>query len=137
MSNDVHLNNNKHNIVAVDEKCDDKATANNITITPEGLKMYFRMLGWLQELDRQTVFNELLGQLHRLALRIKELRDPCYNILRTHFNIGALAFEQDLFSTDDYSADIITESNNNNSSSESTTICENGSNLNMLSQPHS
>ncbi len=69
-------------------------------MTPDGLNMYFRLLTWLQELDRQTVFSEMLGQLHSLATRIKELRNPLYNILRTHFNIGALVFEQDLFSAE-------------------------------------
>lgn len=71
-----------------------------LEITPLGLKSFFGLLSWCHHLDYETSFFEILGTLQMVAKRIKLTRSPNYNLLRVQYNIGSLAFEKDLFSSD-------------------------------------
>jgi len=84
-------------------------------ITSIGLNGFFSLMQWCHSLDTKKVFNILLEELNKVARRIKDIRQPDYNILRAQYNIPSLVFEKELFSD----ANVIRKSGASSSSSSS------------------
>ena len=74
-----------------------------VELTHVGLKGFFCLLFWCHQHDPSRTFIEILRQLHAVARQIRSVRSADYNILRTQYDIGTLAFEKHLFSTESIS----------------------------------